>query len=77
MLSQTEYMDLLTTLAPIQSDGSKDRNEWNLFHAYVSSESQDLRNVHGLSDMLQLFVEHTVSFFWTFHQSWVRVLEQH
>ncbi|KAL2864808.1 uncharacterized protein BJX67DRAFT_373627 [Aspergillus lucknowensis] len=48
-----EYHYLAGPLAPFESDGPDDKEEWNLFDTYLDSTVNALDNLHGLSTMLQ------------------------
>ncbi|CEL09490.1 hypothetical protein ASPCAL12626 [Aspergillus calidoustus] len=48
-----EYNNLLVTLAPYESDGPDDTEEWNLFDTYLDSTVKAFNNPHALSTMLQ------------------------
>ncbi|KAF8859944.1 hypothetical protein BDZ45DRAFT_688807 [Acephala macrosclerotiorum] len=51
-----EYMLLTSTLAPFESDGMEDEEEWNLFEEFLTvsgDRSEDLEDRHSLSDMLE------------------------
>ncbi|KAJ5185673.1 hypothetical protein N7491_006457 [Penicillium cf. griseofulvum] len=52
-MDQFEYCNLLTTLAPNESEGPDDKSEWNLFKEYLDSSAQALNSPHDLSSMLQ------------------------
>ncbi|KAL5337526.1 Alpha/Beta hydrolase protein [Aspergillus crustosus] len=52
-LSHNEYYNLLVNLAPYESDGPNDMEEWNLFDTYLDSTVKALDNPHDLSTMLQ------------------------
>ncbi|KAK6810757.1 hypothetical protein RU639_013521 [Aspergillus parasiticus] len=52
-MSFFEYQNLLSHLAPYESDGSGDTEEWNLFTAYLDSTAEALDKPHSLSTMLQ------------------------
>ncbi|KAL2822262.1 hypothetical protein BDW59DRAFT_149627 [Aspergillus cavernicola] len=52
-LPGNEYYNLLVTLAPYESDGPGDTEEWNLFDTYLDSTVKALDNPHDLSTMLQ------------------------
>ncbi|KAH1545494.1 hypothetical protein KXX57_004575 [Aspergillus fumigatus] len=52
-LSFDEYYNLLGPLAPYESDGPHDTEEWNLFDTYLDSTVKALDNPHDLSTMLQ------------------------
>lgn len=57
-----EYFTLLTVLAPNESDGSDDREVWNLFDEYLPTRRPgSLDNQHDLSQMLARWKAHTVS----------------
>ncbi|OCK84359.1 hypothetical protein K432DRAFT_320527 [Lepidopterella palustris CBS 459.81] len=54
-MSRHEFFNLSTNLAPIESDGAEDQEEWNLFERYLSmtfDDIEDLNEPHSLSDML-------------------------
>jgi hypothetical protein len=54
-MSRHEFINLSTKLAPIESDGVEDQEEWNLFERYLSmtfDDIEDLNEPHSLSDML-------------------------
>ncbi|KAJ5467321.1 hypothetical protein N7475_005073 [Penicillium sp. IBT 31633x] len=48
-----EYYNLITTLAPNESEGPDDKSEWNLFKEYLDSSAQALNRPHDLSSMLR------------------------
>jgi len=50
--SDNEYLILLRDLAPHESDGPDDSQEWNLFDSYLNGGEDSLNNPHDLSDML-------------------------
>lgn len=53
-----EFHNLAGDLAPIESDGTDDRDEWNLFEQYLPKDFdkvEDLNDPHSLSDMLELW----------------------
>ncbi|KAJ5100867.1 hypothetical protein N7456_006919 [Penicillium angulare] len=52
-IDEIEYRNLLTALAPNESDGPGDNLEWNLFNQYLDSNSQALDNSKDLSFMLR------------------------
>jgi hypothetical protein len=55
-LSTFEFLLLSGTLAPIESDGPEDAEEWNLFEEYsvVADDCpEDLNNRHSLSETLE------------------------
>jgi hypothetical protein len=57
-MSNHEFLDLATTLAPIESDGVDDQEEWNLFDEYLPMDFDDVEdlNVHdSLSTMLTIW----------------------
>jgi hypothetical protein len=59
-----EYDLLMTTLAPIESDGPEDTEEWNLFDEYLvvqDDDQTDLNNRHSLSQTLSQWELHVVS----------------
>ncbi|KAL3472604.1 hypothetical protein BJX99DRAFT_272841 [Aspergillus californicus] len=47
-----EYYNLRCILAPYESDGPGDTDEWNLFQVYLDSTMKALDNPHDLSSML-------------------------
>ncbi|KAL2216035.1 hypothetical protein M432DRAFT_645900 [Thermoascus aurantiacus ATCC 26904] len=51
-MSDNEYLILLRDLAPHESDGPDDSQEWNLFDSYLNGGEDSLNNPHDLSDML-------------------------
>jgi hypothetical protein len=51
-----EFYNLATMLAPIESDGVEDTEEWNLFEQYIGLDRiEDLNYPHSLSDMLKVW----------------------
>jgi hypothetical protein len=60
-LSFDEYYNLLGPLAPYESDGPHDTEEWNLFDTYLDSTVKALDNPHDLSTMLQRWHDDVVS----------------
>ena len=57
-----EYFTFLTVLAPNESDGSDDREVWNLFDEYLLTRRPgSLDNQNDLSQMLARWKAHTVS----------------
>jgi hypothetical protein len=52
------------SLAPIESAGEGDTQEWNLFDEFIHEEEnkEGLLDRHGLSKMLDLWAFHKVSF---------------
>jgi hypothetical protein len=52
-MSGHEYFLLSHTLAPFESDGPEDNQEWNLFDSYLSTNEENLHERHNLSNMLQ------------------------
>jgi len=54
-ISRHEFLNLSIYLAPIESDGVNDQEEWNLFERYLSmtfDELEDLNKPHSLSATL-------------------------
>ncbi|KAJ5464910.1 uncharacterized protein N7458_000596 [Penicillium daleae] len=51
-MDRYEYYDLITTLAPNESEGPDDKSEWKLFNGYLDSDAQVLDNPYDLSRML-------------------------
>jgi hypothetical protein len=52
---RAEFLNHYTTLAPNESDGVDDQEEWNLFEQYLAmtfDNVEDLNDPHSLSDML-------------------------
>lgn len=63
-MSTFEYMLLIDTLAPIESDGPEDAEEWNLFEEYLAVADDDqegLKNRHSLSETLETWRQDVVS----------------
>lgn len=63
-LDSYEYNLLRTRLAPVESDGPEDTEEWNLFDEYLcvpDDDSNDLVNRHSLSLTLFLWRYRIVS----------------
>lgn len=56
-LSQHERILLSTTLAPFESDGAEDADEWNLFREYLPADEEEdsLNERHNLSDILAVW----------------------
>lgn len=57
-MTDFEYFNLAHRLAPIESDGIEDKEEWNLFKEYLPlkfDDLDDLNDQHSLSDMLSLW----------------------
>ncbi|KAF4772304.1 hypothetical protein HAV15_012202 [Penicillium sp. str.  len=52
-MDRFEYYNLITTLAPNESEGPDDKSEWNLFKEYLDSSAQTLNRPHDLSSMLR------------------------
>lgn len=60
-----EFRNLSMKLAPVESDGIEDEEEWNLFEQYLGmtfDDLEDLNEPHSLSDMLEYWKVHTVSY---------------
>lgn len=51
-MERSEYYNLLSCLAPYESDGPDDTEEWNLFDQYLDRTAETLDNPHDLSQML-------------------------
>jgi hypothetical protein len=54
-MSRHEFFQLSTQLAPIESNGVDDKEEWNLFEQYLAmtfDDPEDLKEPHSLSDTL-------------------------
>jgi hypothetical protein len=54
-MSHHEFWRLSTSLAPIESDGPDDKEEFNLFEKYLAitlDDLEELKERHSLSDML-------------------------
>lgn len=63
-MTDFEYFNLAHSLAPIESDGAEDQEEWNLFKQYLPLQFEDLEDLndrHSLSDMLGLWKVESVS----------------
>lgn len=63
-MSEFEFSNLSDNLAPIESDGPEDREEWNLFDNYLPlsfDDPKDLAKRHTLSFMLDYWRAHKVS----------------
>jgi hypothetical protein len=60
-LPHDKYHNLLVTLAPYESDGPDDTEEWNLFDTYLDSTVKAFNDPHDLSTMLQRWHEDVVS----------------
>jgi hypothetical protein len=62
-MSQHEDFLLRYRLAPIESAGEGDTQEWNLFDEFIDDEENEegLLDRHSLSKMLDLWAFHTVS----------------
>jgi hypothetical protein len=57
-MTDFEYFQLAHSLAPIESDGAEDQEEWNLFEQYLPLQFEDLEDLnerHSLSNMLSLW----------------------
>lgn len=63
-MSAAEYFPLTYTLAPVESDGLGDTEEWNLFERYLPAEDdvESLNDRHSLSDILRFWDNHIVCF---------------
>jgi hypothetical protein len=62
-MTDFEHLNLSLSLAPIESDGAEDQQEWNLFEQYLPltfDDLEDLNDRHSLSDMLDLWKHDTV-----------------
>jgi hypothetical protein len=54
-MTVSHFFRLSHSLAPIESDGPEDKEEWNLFRQYLPltfDDPEDLNELHSLSDML-------------------------
>lgn len=60
-MDRFEHYNLITTLAPNESDGPDDKSEWNLFNEYLDSSLHMLDNPHDLSSMLRHWQNDVVS----------------
>lgn len=61
-MTQHEFFNLITSLAPNESDGPEDSGPWNLFEEYLTArDPESLNNRHDLSAMLAKWRAHTVS----------------
>lgn len=59
-----DFVLLSRDLAPIESDGVNDKEEWNLFERYLPhtfDDLEDLKEPHSLSKMLNDWKLHKVS----------------
>jgi hypothetical protein len=52
-LNDYEYRNLLSNLAPYESDGAGDTDKWNLFAKCLNPTAEALDDPHDLSMMLQ------------------------
>lgn len=52
-MEDDEYILLSHSLAPVESDGPGDTQEWNLFNSYLNCNEESLYERHNLSNMLQ------------------------
>jgi hypothetical protein len=68
-----EYNNLLVTLAPYESDGPDDTEEWNLFDTYLDSTVKAFNNPHALSTMLQRWHDDVVGSLYTS----LRLMQRH
>ncbi|KAK2734313.1 hypothetical protein FQN57_001718 [Myotisia sp. PD_48] len=59
-MPQSEYYNLLFKLAPYESNGPGDTEEWNLFATYLDSSAEALHNPHDLSTMLERWENDTM-----------------
>lgn len=62
-MTDIEFINLAHNLAPIESDGDGDQEEWNLFEQYLPltfDDSEDLNEPHSLSSMLCAWKSHCV-----------------
>lgn len=60
-MDRIKYYNLITTLAPNESDGQDDTSEWNLFSEYLDPAVEALDNPHDLSAMLRRWQTDVVS----------------
>lgn len=77
-VSAAEYSWLAYALAPVESDGPEDTEEWNLFERYLPADDgvESLDDRHSLSDILRFWNQHIVCFrlsIRTFH--WLFLLQ--
>ncbi|KAJ5865867.1 hypothetical protein N7534_000420 [Penicillium rubens] len=63
-LPHDKYYNLLVTLAPYESNGPDDTEEWNLFDTYLDSTVKAFNNPHDLSTMLQRWHEDVLAMMW-------------
>ena len=63
-MTRHEYFLLAYTLAPFESDGPSDVQEWNLFEAYLGKqgEASILEDKHSLSKILEHWEQDSVRF---------------
>lgn len=64
-MSEHVFFQLSGQLAPVESDGADDKEEWNLFEQYLPmtfDDPEDLKEPHSLSDMLKTWKVDTVSY---------------
>ena len=54
-MTQHEYGLLLTTLAPFESDGPENTEEWNLFDTFLSKDKESWHDPHDLGKMLKMW----------------------
>lgn len=59
-MAMHEYILLITTLAPYESDGPEDTDEWNLFDTFLSKDQESWRDPHDLSKMLTMWEKYAV-----------------
>ncbi|KAJ5494653.1 hypothetical protein N7463_010740 [Penicillium fimorum] len=52
-MDKYKYYNLITTLAPNESEGPDDKLEWNWFNKYLESSAQALDNPYDFSSMLR------------------------
>ena len=57
-----EWRNLTHALAPYESDGVEDSNEWNLFSKYVDPSPEASADPHNLSMMLHCWRNDVVSY---------------
>ena len=56
-----EFNRLSKDLAPIESDGKDDTDEWNMFEEYLNTNENSLRHRHDLSRILTRWEHDVVS----------------
>jgi hypothetical protein len=59
-MAMHEYLLLITTLAPYESDGPGGTDEWNLFDTFLSQDRGSWHDPHDLSKMLTKWGKYAV-----------------